>query len=195
MEFDNTLDVPLPPDEAYGVLLDIKRIAGCIPGAELTEVVDADTYKGRVGVRLGPVALSLVGTAKIIERDPVNRTAKVQAQGADPKGRGGTESIIDFRLEPAGTGTRVLIHTNMKLSGSVAQYGRGSGMIHSVASQIIGQFGDALRAQLAQSAPAATDGDATLPPPPSAKPISGFALLLRALKDTVARWLAPRSRP
>jgi hypothetical protein len=94
----------------------------------------------------------------------------------------------------------VLIHTNMKLSGSVAQYGRGSGMIHSVASQIIGQFGDALRAQLAQSASAATDGDATLPPPasppsPSVKPISGFALLLRALKDMVARWLAPRSRP
>ena len=59
MEFDNTLDVPLPPAKAWLVLLDIERIARCIPGAELTEVVDAQTYKGRVAVRLGPVALTL----------------------------------------------------------------------------------------------------------------------------------------
>ena len=64
MEFDNTLEVPLPPADAWKVLLDIERIARCIPGAELTEVVDENTYKGKVGVRLGPVALSLAGQAR-----------------------------------------------------------------------------------------------------------------------------------
>jgi uncharacterized protein len=194
MEFDNTLEVPLPPAEAWTLLLDIKRIAGCIPGAELTEVVDANTYKGKVGVRVGPVALTFAGQARIVEADPVAHKARVQAQGADPKGRGGTDAMIEFRLEPIAAGTRVLIHTDMKLSGPVAQYGRGAGMIQSVASQIIGQFGDALKAQLAQSAPASAStapgaGPAAVPQaaPPAAKPISGIALILRALWHSISR--------
>ena len=153
MEFDNTLDVPLPPDQAWKVLLDIKRIATCIPGAELTEVVDERTYKGKVAVRLGPVALSLVGQAKFEEVDDAGHRARVRAQGADPKGRGSSDSIIDFHLEPSGTGSKVLIHTNVKLSGSIAQYGRGSGMIQSFAAQIINQFGESLKAQIAATPP------------------------------------------
>src|SRR3990170_2577617 len=101
MEFDNTLEVPLPPAQAWKVLLDIKRIAACIPGAELTEVVDERTYKGKVAVRIGPVAMSLVGQARLEEIDHANRKARVKAQGADPKGRGSTDAVIDFRLEPA----------------------------------------------------------------------------------------------
>lgn len=155
MEFDNTLEVPLPPRDAWKVLLDIERIATCIPGAELTEVVDEKSYKGKVAVRLGPVALSLVGHARFEEIDHANHKARVRAQGSDPKGRGSSDSVIDFRLEPSGAGTRVLIHTDLKLSGSIAQYGRGSGMIQSFASQLIDQFGQSLKAQLAQSAPAA----------------------------------------
>ncbi|MEK7835174.1 MAG: SRPBCC family protein, partial [Pseudomonadota bacterium] len=112
---------------------DIKRISTCIPGAELTEVVDENTYKGKVALRLGPVALSLVGQARFDAIDHANHRARVKAQGSDPKGRGSTESIIDFRLEPAVAGSRLLIHTNVKLSGSIAQYGRGSGMIQGFA--------------------------------------------------------------
>src|SRR6185436_10764736 len=129
MEFDNTLEVPLPPDDAWAVLLDIERIARCIPGAELTEVVDERTYKGKVAVRLGPVALSLAGHAAFETIDPQRRAARVKARGVDPKGRGASDSIIDFRLEPSGEATRVLVHTNVTLSGAIAQYGRGAGMI------------------------------------------------------------------
>lgn len=191
MEFDNSLDVPLPPAEAWRVLLDIKRIATCIPGAELTEVVDEHTYKGKVAVRLGPVALSLVGQAKFEEIDEAGHKARVKAQGSDPKGRGATDSVIDFRLEPAGDGTRVVIHTNIKLSGSIAQYGRGAGMIQNFSAQLIDQFGANLKAQLAQ-APAAvptaaeTSGATTAPVAPAAKPIAGFALLARALWSWIA---------
>ncbi len=186
MEFDNALEVPLPPAEAWKVLLDIKRIAACIPGAELTEVVDERTYKGRVAVRIGPVALSLVGQARLEEADHANHKARVKAQGADSKGRGSTDSVIDFRLEPAGNGTRVLIHSDVKLAGSIAQYGRGSGMIQSVASQLIGQFGEALKAQIAQSR--AQPASATeIAPMSAAKPISGLALIVRALWDSIVR--------
>jgi carbon monoxide dehydrogenase subunit G len=185
MEFDNTLEVPLPPDEAWQMLLDIKRIATCIPGAQLTEVVDERTYKGNVAVRLGPVALSLAGQARLEEIDHAQRKARVRAQGADPKGRGSTDSTIEFRLEPAGAGTRVLIHSDVKLAGSIAQYGRGSGMIQNVASQLIVQFGNALKAQLAQAGTRATAGAETASAP--ARPISGLSLILSAWWASIAR--------
>ena len=213
MEFDNAFDVPLPPAEAWTWLLDIERIATCLPGAELTEVVDAHTYKGKVGVRLGPVSLSFVGQAKLEETDAAAHRARMRATGADSKGRGSTSALIDFSLQPIGDGssTRVDIHSNVTLTGSVAQYGRGSGMIQSVAAQLIGQFGDCLRARILESraaaqvvtspaaamaadapagasapAPAAdTAAAAATRPAPAAtqavKPISGFSLLFGAL--------------
>lgn len=186
MEFDNTLEVPLPPDEAWMVLLDIKRIATCIPGAALTEVVDERTYAGNVAVRIGPVAMSLVGRARLEEIDHANRRARVRAQGSDPKGRGSTDSVIEFRLEPAAGGTRVRIHSDVKLAGSIAQYGRGAGMIQSVASQLIVEFGEALKAQIAQSRSLPTAAVEVMPPP-SAKPVSALSLVLKALWDSIAR--------
>jgi carbon monoxide dehydrogenase subunit G len=168
-------------------LLDIKRIAGCIPGAELTEVVDERTYKGKVAVRLGPVALSLVGQANFESVDHDQHVARVKARGSDPKGRGGTDSVIDFRLQPDGAGTRVLIHTNIKLSGSVAQYGRGSGVIQTFASELIEQFGASLKAQLLADRPAA-NGAAARGAPAPAKPISGLRLMARVLWTSILRF-------
>lgn len=182
MEFDNTLEVPLPPAQAWKVLLDIERIARCIPGAELTEVVDAQTYKGKVAVRLGPVAMTLAGQARFEEIDHANHKARVRALGADAKGRGSSESVIDFRLEPGGAGTRVLIHTDLKLSGAIAQYGRGAGIVQSFASQIITQFGETLKNQLAQAASVSSAQlDAPPSPPPPNQPISGFTLFVKTL--------------
>ncbi len=178
MEFDNTLEVPLPPAQTWKVLLDIERVARCIPGAELTEVVDAQTYKGKVAVRLGPVALTLAGQARFENIDEAQHKARVRAQGADTKGRGSSESVIDFRLEPSNAGTRVLIHTDMKLSGAIAQYGRGAGIVQSFASQLITQFGESLKAQLAQApAEELPFAAAALPN----KPIAGFALAAKTL--------------
>src|SRR5690242_2251798 len=157
MEFDNSFDVPLAPDQAWAVLMDIPRIAPCMPGAELTEVVDAQNYKGKISVRLGPVALSFAGRVEIDAIDQANRSAKVKAQGSDAKGRGAANATASFRIEPAGAGSKVLIHTDLMLSGAVAQYGRGVGMIQATAAQIIGQFAGNLRAQLArEGAPSAT---------------------------------------
>lgn len=205
MEFDNSFEVPLPPAEAWKVLLDIERIAPCMPGAELTEVVDDHTYKGKIGVRLGPVALTFAGIVEFKEIDEATHTARVAAQGTDAKGRGGANASSVFRLEPAGSGSKVQVHTNLTLSGAVAQYGRGVGIIQATAAQLMNQFADSLKSKLAQDAAAAPPPVAAPPPPvesspsiiptaappsapvpraaaaaappPAAKPISGFALM------------------
>jgi carbon monoxide dehydrogenase subunit G len=194
MEFDNSFEVPLPPAQAWKVLLDIQRIAPCMPGAELTEVVGANTYKGKIGVRLGPVALTFAGIVKFDEIDDAKHTARVSAQGTDAKGRGGANAASVFRLEPAGTGSKVLVHTNLTLSGAVAQYGRGVGIIQATATQIMNQFAKSLKDKLAQEPAAATPATAAAPPamqsspslvpppaPPPAKPISGFSLMAKVI--------------
>ena len=167
MKFDNSFDVSLPPAEAWTVLMDVERIAPCMPGATLTEVVDDKNFKGTVSVRLGPVALTFEGEAGFEDIDAAAHTAVVKAQGRDPKGRGGANANVTFRLEPSEAGSKVLIETDLTLSGSVAQYGRGVGMIQSVASQLIGQFAKALEAEIAQdkadtpaAAPDRTEPDA-----------------------------------
>ncbi len=203
MEFDNSFEVPLPPAQAWDVLMDVKRVAPCMPGAQLTEIVDDRTFKGTVGVRLGPVALTFAGTAMFESIDPAARTARIKANGTDAKGRGGAMAIVDFALKEAGSGSAVLVHTNLSLSGSVAQYGRGVGMIQDVASQLIKQFANSLRAELARretpaAAPAVPGASAapppvTPPPPPAAKPISGFSLLWRAFVAWLGRLLSGRS--
>ena len=184
MEFDNSFDVPLPPAQAWALLMDIPRIAPCMPGAELTEIVDPQNYKGKISVRLGPVALTFAGRVAFDSVDEVKRTARVTAQGSDAKGRGGANATATFRIEPAGPGSKVLIHTDLTLSGAVAQYGRGVGMIQATAAQLVGQFAGNLRTQLAQTQSVASH---EAPPAPSAsKPISGLTLLVRVIWSKLA---------
>jgi uncharacterized protein len=208
LEFDNSFEVPLPPAEAWTVLMDIRRIAPCMPGAELTEVVDDRNYKGKVAVRLGPVALAFAGLVTFEEIDNANRTARVKAQGTDAKGRGGAHAVTSFRIDAtASGGSKVLVHTDLNLSGSVAQYGRGVGMIQATAAQIMNQFANNLKAQIArEGAPTATaapplattSGHAVEPqssppaPPPAAKPISGFSLMAKVLWASIVKLFTGR---
>jgi len=94
MQFQNMFTVPLPPDEAWRVLMDVERITPCMPGAELTEVVDKTNFKGRITVRLGPVALTFAGTVKLEDLDEAAHTARIKAQGSDSKGRGGAQAAV-----------------------------------------------------------------------------------------------------
>lgn len=144
MEFENEFEVPVPLDQAWDILMDIERIAPCVPGAELTEVVDDKTYKGKISVKLGPVALTFNGQTTFEELDTANFGAKLKAQGTDSKGRGGAHANVTFRMEPRENNTKVIINTNLQLSGAVAQYGRGVGMVQDLSQQIISQFADNL---------------------------------------------------
>jgi carbon monoxide dehydrogenase subunit G len=200
VEFDNSFEVPLPPAEAWTVLMDVRRIAPCMPGAELTDVVDDRNYKGKVAVRLGPVALAFAGLVTFEEIDNAARRARVKAQGTDSKGRGGAHATSTFRIEEAAAGgSKVLVHTDLTLSGSVAQYGRGVGMIQTTAAQIMNQFAANLKAQIAR------DGASIVAPPlspasaldqapaapraasPAAKPISGFSLMAKVIWASIKR--------
>jgi hypothetical protein len=142
---------------------------------------------------------------KFDEIDDAAHRAKISAQGSDAKGRGAANATATFHLEEVAGGTRVLVHTNLTLSGAVAQYGRGVGIIQMTAAQIITQFANNLKAQFAPAAAPASAAPATAassagpapapvaasgasaapanpaaaassPPPAAAKPISGFAL-------------------
>jgi carbon monoxide dehydrogenase subunit G len=203
MEFDNAFEVPLPPAEAWPVLMDIRGIAPCMPGAQLTDVIDDRNYKGNISVRLGPVALTFAGVVTFEEIDDANHTARVRAQGTDAKGRGSAQAKATFRLEPSAGGSKVLVHTDLTLSGSVAQYGRGVGMIQATAAALMNQFANALKAQIAQRRPAATSPAApsasaapapqpapgslspAAKPPQAAKPISGFTLMMQVLWNSI----------
>jgi len=173
MEFDNSFEVPLAPAQTWDVLMDIRRIAPCMPGAELTEIVDDKNYKGKIAVRLGPVALAFAGRVELDNIDDANHSARVKAQGSDAKGRGSANATATFRIEPAGSGSKVLIHTDLMLSGAVAQYGRGVGMIQTTAAQIIGQFATNLRTKLAAEPVFAAPTAATPPASSSASAPAG----------------------
>jgi carbon monoxide dehydrogenase subunit G len=183
MQIDNSFEVPLPPGEAWKVLLDIERIAPCMPGAELTEIVDERNYKGKVSVRLGPVALAFAGQVQFEDIDDDNHKARAKAKGKDSKGRGGANAIIVFNLEPAGAGSTVFVSTDLNLSGSIAQYGRASGMIEGVATALIGQFADNLKAQLEASD--STEPGSAAGAAEATRPISGFSLILKGLWNAI----------
>ena len=184
MEFENQFDVPVDADEAWKILLDIQSIAPCVPGAKLTEIVDEKTYKGTISVKLGPVALTFNGRTSFENIDDAEKSAKLIAQGNDTKGRGGANAKVNFRIENVDSGARVFISTNLQLSGSVAQYGRGVGMIKDLAQQIIDQFSENLRNNVI--APSAKLGEKASMPH-GAAPAQVGSIGLRVLWNAILR--------
>lgn len=213
MDIESNFTVPLGRAETWAVLQDIPRIAPCMPGARLTKADDeARSYEGEVQVRLGPVMLTFEGTARIVEMSEDTQSARVVAEGRDKKGRGRANAEVAFSLAEEGPqSTRVEILTNLNLAGSIAQYGRGSGMINDLANHLIGQFAQNLRAEIERSdTPAVTpagaetaketqEDDKAQPKvvpeqtaQPSAAPISGFRLMWTLLRSQLRRLFGAR---
>lgn len=189
MDIKNSFEIGLPPQEAWTVLMDIPRIAPCMPGAELTGQTPDGGYQGKVSVKLGPIALSFNGVAHFVERDDAAKIAKVKAQGSDQKGRGGASALVTFRLSPTAAGSRVDIDTDVTLSGLVAQYGRGAGVIQGVSTQIVNQFAENLRALIGggAAAPQGAAAGASAGAPAPAKPIGGVSLIFTVLWQSISR--------
>lgn len=158
----NSFLVPAPIEQAWAVLNDIKRVAACVPGAELTEVVGDNQYKGRIAVRLGPVALQFGGTVEFRERDASRHHAVISATGNELKGRGNAHARMVCDLRADGTNTHVEVETALNLAGQVAQYGRGAAMIENVAQQLMNDFASALALNMQ-----ATGGAAAVPAKPA----------------------------
>jgi carbon monoxide dehydrogenase subunit G len=159
MELDNSFTVPVSPDRAWDVLLDVERIAPCMPGATIEEF-DGEVVTGRIKVKVGPVSLTYRGTAKFIERDPGNQVVVVEASGKETRGAGTASATVRASLEPesSGEGTRVSMHTTMNVTGRPAQFGRG--VIVEVGGKLVEKFAENLAQQISGGSGAAQDGTA-----------------------------------
>jgi carbon monoxide dehydrogenase subunit G len=168
MELTDQFDVGVPVETAWAVLTDLERIAPCMPGAQLTEV-EGDEYRGTVKVKVGPITAQYKGVARFAEKDDGAHRAVIDAQGRDTRGQGNANATITASLEPNGDGTRVSITTDLKLTGKVAQFGRGA--IQDVSGALLGQFVSCLEHDLL-AAPEeveaeAEDQDEGVPVPPA----------------------------
>ena len=137
MELNNEFDVDVPVDQAWAVLTDLERIAPCLPGAQLTEV-EGEEYRGTVKVKVGPITARYKVVARFAEKDDAARRAVIDAQGRDTRGQGNANATITASLAAEGDRTRVTIATDLKLTGKVAQFGRGA--IQDVSGALLGQF-------------------------------------------------------
>jgi carbon monoxide dehydrogenase subunit G len=147
VQLENSFTVPVPIDEAWRVLLDIERIAPCMPGAAL-DTVDGDAFTGRVKVKLGPINLTYQGKASFIEKDEVAHKAVIDARGKDQRGNGTAAAVVTARLAAEGSITRVDVLTDLNITGRPAQFGRG--VMTDVGNKLLGQFADKLAAQLGE---------------------------------------------
>jgi len=190
MLIENEFAVGLPPEKTFETLFDVQFVASCVPGAELVESVSTTEHRGRVVVRLGPVSMRFAGIVSIVERDPSALTGRIQAKGADEKGRGSAQSTTEFKIEPVAGGSRVLTKTELSLSGLAAQYGRASGVVRALANELVAAFAGNLRARLDTPGTVSCDSE-----PGSVRPDHGavapafslFGFLWSAMKRRMRR--------
>jgi carbon monoxide dehydrogenase subunit G len=189
MQLENSFQVGAPPERVFAFLLDVNKVVGCVPGAQLSEVVDSTTFKGTVKIKVGPVTVSYNGTARISERDDAQHTATLSAEGRETTGPGSARATAQMRVHTAGEGSTVEIVTEYHVAGRVAQFGRS--IMEDVSKRLIGEMARCIQANLeASDEPVADDAAAdvaaavartsTAPPPRAAQvaqPISVFALL------------------
>lgn len=147
MQLENSFTVPVPVDEAWRVLLDIERIAPCMPGAALDSVT-GDDFTGKVKVKLGVITLTYQGKASFVEKDEAAHRAVIDARGRDQRGNGTAAAVVTATLAPEGTSTRVDVVTDLNITGRPAQFGRG--VMTDVGNKLLGQFADKLAAQLGE---------------------------------------------
>jgi carbon monoxide dehydrogenase subunit G len=200
MKIENEFNVAAPADRLWSYLLDVERIAPCLPGAELTETIDERTWKGKVNMKLGPVSMTFSGTVAIEERDDAAHRVVLRAKGLESKGKGAANAAVTSWLEPAGGTTTVKMVADIQLTGAVAQLSRG--LLPEVSRKLTQQFADCLQQNMLDakepahpasasgpgastaSAPSArTAGEAA---PVRAKPIGGLSLGLSAIWGAIA---------
>ncbi len=201
-QLNNEFTVNHPIEEAWPVLVDVERIAPCLPGAQLQEVAQEDgeeVYRGVVKVKLGAIHSQFKGEARLVERDDEQRRARLKASGRDTGGRGNASAeIVAQATSLSPTSTHVAVTTDLHITGKVAQFGRG--IMGDVSHKLLSQFADNLHEMLdadqlgaddttaaapaaddaaaePETAPAATDGDAAAPSdtPPTVRKIEGPA--------------------
>lgn len=194
---EKSLDLPLTPALAWGMLQDMEGVAGCLPGAKITERVDATHYKGTVSVKLGPATVNFKGNIEILASDPVARTLHITGTGSETSGTSGASLDLHAAVMPAeGGGSRLSGVSDVAVTGKVATF--GARLMNSVSDVLLQKFfaNLALRAaaiQAAQPAPSETVTAAAPVVPPATAPaaaaetkLNAMSLIWAVIKDFVA---------
>jgi carbon monoxide dehydrogenase subunit G len=183
MKIDNEFTVGVPVRRAWDVMLDLERIAPCLPGAAIQEDKGEGEYEGTMKVKIGPITANYKGTVRFEETDEESHRAILNARGRDARGQGTASATIVSTLSEEGDQTKVNVETDMKLTGRAAQFGRG--IAQDVATKMLTQFADCLEreisgspeegAAVASEAQAATSGDgaAAQEEEPTGSPVGG----------------------
>jgi hypothetical protein len=182
MQLENSFEVAAPRDVAWNLLMDVPRVVPCMPGAQLTETVDDSNWKAKVSVKLGPIALQFAADVARTEVDVAGNRVVLSTNAREMRGRGGAQATIESKLTELGPSqTRVDVVTDLTLSGSVAQYGRG--IVQDVAGQMVGKFAECLQLQLVGS-----EEEAQAAVEEASKPVSGLSLGIGAVFRSIGRF-------
>jgi carbon monoxide dehydrogenase subunit G len=147
MRIDNDFTVQAPIEQVWTFLLDVEKVAPCMPGAQLTDVVDDHTWKGKTNIKIGPVSLSFAGTVVMEERDDQAHRVRLAAKGMEQRGKGAASASVVSRLEAVeGGGTKVTMETDLTITGAVAQYGRG--MMLDISQRLTREFAQCLETNI-----------------------------------------------
>ncbi len=222
MQIENRFQVQAPPDTVYAFLIDVNRVVTCMPGAELSEVVDPETFKGKVKIKVGPITVAYNGTAKIVEKDDAQRRAVLEASGKETTGPGSAQAKATMTVADQNGASEVVLATDFTVAGRVANFGRG--VMEDVSRRLVSQMADCIKAQLeapaevsaaempqavegtapgaeAPPAPAAAPGTApapapaprpAAPPPAPAKPVNAVSLFFAVIWDRIKRLFGSR---
>ena len=195
MLLENSFEVPAPIEQVWNYMLDVEKVVVCMPGAQLTEAVDDQNYKGKITIKLGPVSLSFNGKVSIEERDDSAHRVVLKGSGMEQRGKGAASATVTSTLEEVPNGTLVKVVQDLKVQGQAAQFSRG--MMQDVSAKLTQQFADCLKTNMAAehqpAAAAASNGGETAEPvarpqPVVAKPVGGLRLALSALGSAIVRF-------
>src|SRR6202163_4942641 len=153
MQLENSFNVGAPPDKVFAYLIDVNKVVGCVPGAELSEVVDPTTFKGKVKIKVGPITVAYSGTARIVNRDDASHAATLEAEGRETTGPGSARASARMTVDAEGSGSVVKIVTDYNVAGRVAQFGRG--VMEDVSRRIVNDMAACIKANVEAAEPGA----------------------------------------
>jgi uncharacterized protein len=188
MKLEQSFEVQAPLERVWETLIDVERVAPCMPGADVTEVGDEGVYKGSFTVKIGPTTAAYRGELRIDSLDETAHRATLHADGTDTRGQGGARATVISTVTETDGRTRVDIDTDFTITGRLASFGRG-GMMQDISKRLLDDFANCLRSRLERESSAAAAPEVGAPAPQKAKaePIKGLALFFSVLWERITR--------
>jgi hypothetical protein len=188
VKLEQSFEVQAPVERVWEALIDVERVAPCLPGAAIERVDDEGVYHGSFQVKLGPTTASYRGTLRMQAVDEAVRAVTMKAHGSDKRGQGSANATMASRLTDQGGTTRVDVETDFTITGRLARFGRG-GMIEDVSNRLLREFASCLQESIGASGP---EADAAPKAAAPVRPIKGFSVFFGALLDRLRRLLRRR---